>query len=129
MKRILPCFVAVVFILTFFPMVAMGQETDITGTWVGKTYVPNQGEDDLTLNIEKEGGEHTVIITDSFGMVQGVEANDVSYEDGTLSFNFSVYSGYEEMMVWITLEVNHDKMSGYWETADGSRDTIELARE
>ncbi|MBD3415256.1 MAG: hypothetical protein GF421_12610 [Candidatus Aminicenantes bacterium] len=128
MKRTLSSLVMAAFILTLFPMAALCQGTDITGTWVGKTYVPDQGEDGLTLEIEKEEGEYTVFISDDFGMVPGVEADDASYEDGTLSFNFSIFDGYEDMTVWITLEVEGDQMTGYWETADGSRDSIEMKR-
>ncbi|MFW6124340.1 MAG: hypothetical protein ACOC5G_03880 [Acidobacteriota bacterium] len=116
------------FILMLFPAPMFCQEGGLTGTWVGKTYVPDQGEDGLNLDIEKVEGKYKVTVSDDFGLVPGVEASDVSYEDGTLSFNFSVFDGYQEMRVWITLEVSGDKMSGYWETADGMRDSVEMER-
>ena len=128
MKRAFNFVILSVFVFTLFPGALLCQEADITGGWEGTTYVPNQGEDGLILIIEKTEGVYKVVISDTFGMIQGAEADDVSFEEGTLSFNFSIYDGYEDMMVWITLEVNGDKMSGYWETADGSRDTIEMAR-
>jgi len=128
MKRALHFFVLFAFVLTLFPAALLCQDADITGRWEGTTYVPDQGEDGLTLIIEKTEGVYKVTISDTFGMVPGVEADDVSFEEGTLSFNFSIFDGYEDMMVWITLEVNGDTMSGYWETADGGRDTIEMAR-
>ncbi len=128
MKRILSFCVLTAFILTLSSMTLLCQEDGITGIWVGKTYVPDQGEDGLTLVIEKVENEFKVTISDDFGLVPGVEAADVSYEDGSLSFNFSIFDGYEDMMVWITLEVSGDNMNGYWETADGSQDTICLEK-
>lgn len=128
MKRISTVFALTAFFIALFSMALFSQEADIAGTWEGTTYVPNQGEDDLTLVIKKVEEEYQVIVSDSFGMVQGLEADDVSFEEGTLSFNFSVYTGYEEMTVWFTLEVDGDQMSGYWETADGSSEPVELKR-
>jgi hypothetical protein len=128
MRKVSAFFALSSFILMIFPAVLICQEADITGTWVGKTYVPDQGEDGLTLIIEKAEGEYKLIISDDFGMVPSVEASDVSYEDGTLSFNFTIFDGYQDMTVWITLEVSGDQMSGYWETADGMRDSIEMEK-
>lgn len=128
MRKLSAFFALSSFIIMLFPAGLLCQEGDITGTWVGKTYVPDQGEDGLTLNIEKVEGEHKVTVSDDFGMVPGVEASDVSYEDGTLSFNFNIFDGYQDMTVWITLEVSGNKMSGYWETADGVRDSIEMEK-
>jgi hypothetical protein len=128
MRKVSTLIVLSSFVLMLFPMVLLCQEEDITGTWVGKTYVPDQGEDGLTLIIEKAEGEYKLTISDDFGMVPGLEASDVSYEDGTLSFNFNIFDGYQDMTVWITLEVSGDQMSGYWETADGMRDSIEMEK-
>ena len=128
MKRALHLFVLFAFVFGAIPVALFCQDEDITGRWEGTTYVPDQGEDSLTLIIGKIEGVYKVTISDAFGMVEAVEAADVSFEEGTLSFNFSIFDGYEDMMVWITLEVKGDTMSGYWELADGSRETIELAR-
>ena len=128
MRKNITFFALFSFICMLTPAVLLCQQADITGTWEGKTYVPDQGEDGLTLVIEKVEEGYKVVISDTFGMIQGVEADDVNYEEGTLSFNFSIYDGYQDRVVWITLEVSGDKMSGYWETADGMRDSIEMEK-
>jgi len=128
MRKIFALMALSSFVFMLFPMALLCQEKDITGTWIGKTYVPDQGEDGLTMIVEKEEDEYKATLSDDFGLVPGLEARDVSYEEGTLSFNFNIFDGYQDMTVWITLEVNGDKMSGYWETVDGMRDSIEMER-
>jgi hypothetical protein len=109
-------------------ILALSQDVDLTGTWEGTTFVPDQGEDGMTLVIKKEGDEYTGTATDTFGMLMDTECQDLVFEDGTLSFFFSIGTGMESMTVWVTLEVEGDTMKGYWEVAEGDQGDIELKK-
>lgn len=104
------------------------QDVDLSGKWVGQTEVPDQGTDELTMDIEKVEGEYTGTISDSLGMMEDVECKDIEFKDGTLTFHFSIFDGYEYMTVWINLTVEGDKMSGYWEVEDGTTGAVEMER-
>ncbi len=104
------------------------QDVDLSGTWVGQTEVPEQGTDELTLVLEKIDGEYTGTASDSLGMLVDVECEDIEFQDGTLTFHFSIFDGYEYMTVWMNLEVEGDTMSGYWEVEDGTTGAVEMER-
>ncbi len=104
------------------------QDVDLSGTWVGQTEVPDQGTDEITLVLEKIDSEYTGTASDSLGMLEDTECEDIEFQDGTLTFHFSIFDGYEYMTVWMNLEVDGDKMSGYWEVEDGTTGAVELER-
>ncbi len=118
-----------VFLIAFCSVISFSQEVDLTGTWEGSTVVPDQGEDEMTLVIKKEEGEYAATITDSLGMLMDTECEDIEFNDGTLTFNFSISQDMESLTVWITLEVEGDTMKGYWETSDGGQGDIELKKQ
>jgi len=82
----------------------------------------------MTLVLEKMNGDYSGTISDSFGMVQGEEIEDVEFEDDTLTFNFMIYTGDVEVRVYVTLTVKGDMMNSYWETEDGDSATVELEK-
>ncbi len=129
MKRLILISALFVFIVTFCSVFAFSQEIDLSGTWVGSTIVPEQGEDEMTLIIKKEDGEYTATISDSLGMLMDTECEDIEFENGTLTFNFTISQDMETLTVWITLEVEDDTMKGYWETAEGDQGDIELKKQ
>ena len=51
------------------------------------------------------------------------------YKDNKLSFHFNISTGYEYMHVDIFLDVEGDKMSGYWQIEDGISGSINMDRE
>jgi hypothetical protein len=118
-----------VFLLAFCAVLSSGQEVDLTGTWQGSTFVPDQGEDGMTLVIKKNEGEYTAKLSDSLGMLMDTECEDIEFSEGTLTFNFSISDGMEAFTVWIALEVEGDTMKGYWETAEGDQGDIELKKQ
>jgi hypothetical protein len=113
----------------FCSILSFGQDVDISGIWEGSTYVPDQGEDGMTLVIKKEEGEYAATLTDTFGMLMETKCEDLEFKDGTLTFHFTIGMDMESMTVWITLQVEGDTMTGYWETADGSQGDIELKKQ
>jgi hypothetical protein len=116
-------------LIAFCSVLSFSQDVDLTGTWEGSTYVPDQGEDGMTLVIKKEEGEYAANITDTFGMLMETECEDIEFTEGTLTFHFTIGMDMESLTVWITLEVEGDTMKGYWETADGEQGDIELKRQ
>ena len=128
MKKSLVYLALFFFLIILCSVVSFSQDVDLTGTWEGSTVVPDQGEDEMTLVIKKEEGEYTATITDSLGMLMDTECEDIEFEDGTLTFNFSILQEMETLTVWITLEVEGDMMKGYWETGEGDQGDIELKK-
>jgi hypothetical protein len=104
-------------------------EVDISGTWFGETEVPEQGTDEMTLVIEKTDGDYTATISDSFGLLMDTECEDLEYKNDTLSFNISIFDGSSDMTVHITLKVEGDTMTGYWETDDGNTGEITMEKQ
>ncbi len=127
MKKSTSTFALIIF--TLFCGISFCQDIDINGTWVGETEVPDQGTDEITLVLEKEEGEYIGTISDSLGMLDETECEDIEFKDSNLSFNFSIYDGYSTMKVYITLTVEGDTQTGYWETEDGSTGSIKLKKE
>ena len=129
MKKALISFTLLAFLIGFGAAVSYGQGVDLTGTWRGATEVPDQGTDEMTLVIKKENGEYSGTITDSFGMMTDTECEEMEFKDGTLTFHFTIFMGTESMTVWINLTVEGDKMTGYWEVADGSQGDVYFEKE
>ncbi len=129
MKKFISCLALFAFLMTFCCVFTFCQGIDLTGTWEGSTFVPEQGEDQLTLVIKKEEGEYKATITDSLGMLIDTECEDIELEGGTLTFNFTISQDLDAFTVWITLEVEGDTMKGYWETAEGEQGDIELKKQ
>ncbi len=129
MKKALLSITLLAFLISFCAAVSYCQDVDLTGTWKGATEVPDQGTDEMTLVIKKDEGEYSATITDSFGMLMDTECEEIKFEDGTLTFNFTIFMGTESMTVWVNLTVEGDKMTGYWETADGSQGDLNFEKE
>ena len=128
MKKTISTFALIIFIFTMSCGISFCQDIDISGTWVGETEVPDQGTDELTLVLEKKEGEYTGTTSDFLGMLDETECEDIEFKDSNLSFNFSIYDGESTMTVYITLTVEGDTMTGYWETEDGGTGSIKLKK-
>lgn len=129
MKKTESILVLFVFLLAFGSGISFGLATDLSGTWVGETEVPDMGEPDiLTLVIEEVDGKYQGKISDSMGMLEDADCMELELEENELTFNFEVFTGAEYMIVYTTLTVEGDNMKGYWETADGSSGSVDLDR-
>jgi len=118
-----------IFIIALCSIFAFSQEVALTGTWIGSTFVPDQGEDEVTLVITEKEGELAATMSDSLGMLTDIECEDIEFEDGTLTFNFTITQEMESQTIWITLELEDDILKGYWETGDGGQGDIELKKQ
>jgi hypothetical protein len=129
MKKINLFFTLAVFVLAAASGLMFGQSVDLSGTWVGETEVPDAIEpDELTLVITNENGEYSAKISDAMGMLNNTECEDIEFKDSELTLKFEVDTGEEFMSVYITLKVEGDTMTGFWESDDGSTGSVELTK-
>ena len=129
MKKITSILSLLAFLLIVSCGISFCQEADLSGTWEGTTEVPEEAElDQITLVLEKINGEYSGTFTDSLGFAEDAELKDIKFKNNTLTFNFTIFNGFEYMTVYATLTVEENKMSGHWETEDGNSSTIELER-
>jgi hypothetical protein len=98
---------------------ASADETGITGVWEGETYVPEYGQDKLTLKIDQENGEYSADITDSAGYAAATPCENFEYDEGKITFSFHIGGG---QYVYFNLTVEEDTMTGYWEAQGASGD-------
>jgi hypothetical protein len=129
MKKSSACLALFVFLTTFCSIFAFSQEADLTGTWIGSTFIPDVGENEVTLVITKKEGELKATMSDTLGMLSDAECEEIEFADGTLTFNFTISQDMETQTIWITLEVEGDTMKGYWETGSGEQGDIELKKQ
>jgi hypothetical protein len=99
---------------------------DLSGTWIGKTEVPDIGTDEVTLVLKKVDKDYGGTIVDNQGVIAAnTEIKEVTIIGDKLSFTFNLADG---NLITIKLLVTSEKMSGQWEHPEGSTGTIELVR-
>lgn len=128
MKKLITILAMTAFVFALSSGFALCLSDDISGTWVGETEIPDQGTDELTLVLEKAGDSYTATMSDSFGMLTDAECEDLEYKDNVLSFNFAIYDGYSSMVIYITLEVDGNSMTGQWETEEGETGEVNMVK-
>lgn len=105
-----------------------GQDTDLTGTWEGSTFIPNSGDDQVTLVLNKDGEAYSGTVTDSMGLANESALENTAYTDGTLSAEFTIFNGSEYMKIKLRLKLNGEFLVGGWESEDGNTGSFELKR-
>jgi len=129
MKRTVSILTLFILLLTFTYGVSFCQKVDLSGTWEGSTDVPDVPEPvKMTLVLEKTDEGYSGTINDSLGMIQNAEIEDFEFEDNDVTFNFTFSDGSNYIAVYITMTVEGDKMTGHWETEDGSSAPIKLEK-
>jgi hypothetical protein len=107
----------------------LGQNQDLSGTWIGSTAIPNREDrDNLTLVLKKDGASYTGNITDSMGMLNATVLEKVKLEKDTLSFEFLVTTESGQIRVRSTLKVGGEKLVGSWESEQGDTGGMEMVR-
>ena len=130
MKKSTVYLVLLVFLMSVCSHFAYSQEdAALLGTWKGSTFIPDIGENEVTLVITKNEGELAVVISDSLGMLADVECEEIKFEEGTLTFNFALSDEMDTQTIWISLDVEGSQMKGYWETGAGEQGDIELEKQ
>jgi len=99
---------------------------DLTGTWIGKTDVPNQGPDEVTIVFRKIDNVYAGTIVDSLGMIaRDTEMKDVELKGDELTLNFPLVDG---TTILCRLKVAGDKITGQWGHPEGDVGDFEFTR-
>jgi len=129
MKKITTLVTIVGLLLLFAGSLTFAMQKDLVGTWVGETEVPDAPEPDkLTVIFALADGELTGTFTDTLGFASEAPLEDIKYKDGSLNFHFDVNDGYATLPIYVTLKVEGDSMTGYWENEEGQSSEIKLQR-
>lgn len=120
MKKTASVFILAVFLIAAAGLMS-GQSTDLSGTWVGETVIPDAIDpDEITMVLTKENGEYSGKVSDSMGMFDDTECEDIKFVDNKLTFNIEANTGEGYMRIYVTLIVEGDTLSGNWEDEEGS---------
>jgi len=114
--------------LAFAVGLLFGQETDLTGTWEGTTYVPDAGDDRITLVLKKEGETYSGTVTDSMQLANESKLENAKFAEGTLTAEFIIFNGSDYVKISLTLKVNGELLAGNWEDPGGETGSLELKR-
>lgn len=102
------------------------EAADLSGTWIGKTEVPNTGMDEVTLVLKKAEKSYSGTISDNQGVLKAdTEIRDVMMDGEKLSFVFPLADG---TLLLMKLVVTGDNMTGQWEHPAGSTGAIEFVK-
>lgn len=128
MKKIISFAVLGAFLLAA-PVILLAQDVDITGTWVGETYVPDATEpDQLTLVFAKKDGKWAGTFSDTQGYASEAECEEIKIDGRTVTLHFDISDGYETQTIYVTLNVEGDSMTGAWENEGGEGAEIKLEK-
>lgn len=117
---ILPCLAFILFSTT------AASAPDLAGTWIGKTEVPDQGPDEVTLVLKKGEKGYTGTVVDTLGLIaKDTEITDVTLEGNEISFRFPLTDG---AMISVKMTVDGDKMAGAWIHPEGSTGALALEK-
>lgn len=120
MKKITSISILILLLTTASGLMS-GQSTDLSGTWIGETVIPDAFDpDEITMVLIKENGEYSGKVSDSMGMFDNTDCEDIKFADNKLTFNIEADTGEGYMRVYITLIVEGDTLSGHWEDEDGN---------
>jgi hypothetical protein len=114
--------------LVFCQGTLLSQETDLTGTWEGTTYVPDAGDDRVTLTLRKEGESYSGTVSDSMGMAVESKLENVQFKEGELKAEFVIFNGDEYLRIRLTLKVSGEMLVGHWADPGDETGIIELKR-
>jgi hypothetical protein len=105
-----------------------GQESDLTGTWEGTTYVPNAGDDQVTLVLQKDGETYSGTFTDSMQLANESKLENTNFVDGTLTAEFMIFNGADYIRISLALKVSGELLVGNWSEPSGGTGNLELKR-
>lgn len=126
MNKIVAVLLTLVLILTLVLTGFAAGLPELEGTWLGKTEVPDQGLDEVTMVIVKAKEGFSGTLVDSLGLIAKETAiKEIKLQANELTYHFSLV---DEQEVWIKLTVDGDKLTGAWTTAEGDTGAIVFER-
>jgi hypothetical protein len=116
----LPCLAFILF------STAAASAPDLAGTWIGKTEVPDQGTDEVTLVLKKDEKGYTGTVVDTLGLIaKDTEIMDVKVEGSEISFRFPLTDG---AMISVKMTADGNKMAGAWVHPEGDTGVLSFEK-
>jgi len=117
--------VAILTVVSF--AVAYGADPVVIGTWLGKSEIPGQGIDDFILVFAKAEGGLTGNITDTLGVIEKeTKLSEIKLgTNKTVTFQFPLVDG---MIIFCSLGIEREKMTGTWQNPGGNTGKLEFVR-
>jgi hypothetical protein len=113
----------------FMAGLLFAQQADLSGTWVGETVIPNVlDKDQVTLVLKKEGGTYSGTVTDSMRMAVESPLENTELKDGTLTAEFVIFNGQQNVRIYFTLKVTGERLVGHWSDGDTDEGPLDLGR-
>ena len=107
----------------------LAQEVDISGTWVGETFVPDSPDPDkLTVMFAKKDGQWTGTFSDTMGFASEAKCEEIKIDGDSLTFHFDISDGYDVQTIYVALTVEKDSMTGAWENEGGEGAEVKLEK-
>ncbi|OGD21913.1 MAG: hypothetical protein A2W03_11050 [Candidatus Aminicenantes bacterium RBG_16_63_16] len=107
----------------------VSQTRDLSGTWVGETTIPNTlDKDQVTLVLKKDAGSYSGTVSDSMEMAKDSPLEDVKFENDTLTAQFMIFKGSENVRIWMTLKVTGEKLTGNWQDGGDEAGLLDMVR-
>ena len=126
MNIIKAAIIAIILILTLWLTGFAVVPPDIIGTWLGKTEVPDQGPDELTLVFVKGEEGFSGTLVDTLGLIaKDTAVKDIKIQDNDLTFHFPLVDGME---ISVKMAVDGNMMKGAWTTPEGDMGTLVFER-
>ena len=130
MKRLVTFATIFICILFFSAVSIMAEKKDLSGVWTGTTSTPDGQELEVTMALEKVKNAYSGTLSDTSGLLQEIELNDLKLKGNNLTFNFILSLGEAETTITIDLIVDGNKMTGTWyKEDDGSTGDFVFTKE
>ncbi len=91
---------------------------NLTGTWIGPTNIPDQGDDITTWKIVQKGNKITGTVTDEFGYLNNAVFKNVKLDKDKLTFEVTASTPDGDETVRVIGTVKGDVIEGTWEILD-----------
>lgn len=126
MNKLFAVLLSLILILTLWLTGFAVVPPDVVGTWLGKTEVPDQGLDELTLVIAKGEDGFSGTLVDTLGLIaKDTAVKDVKIENNDLTFHFPLVDGME---ISTKMTVDGNTMKGAWATPEGDMGALVFER-
>jgi hypothetical protein len=113
----------------FIAGLVFAQQADLSGTWTGETVIPNvPDKDQITLVLKKEGATYSGTVTDSMGMAVESPLENTEFKDGSLTSEFVIFNGMQNVRIYFALKVTGERLVGHWSDGMGEEGPIDLGR-
>jgi len=98
---------------------AKTEPADIEGTWIGLATIEMEAEpNELTLIINKIDGKLTGVMSDQFGVIPDLSANNIKLENGVVTFDVLAAMPQGDLTIKFNMKVDGTTMKGELEAVE-----------